>query len=164
MMPPAPESSQTLGRCGVWPGLHRLWSNDKNWHLFIKMAFFWGGGQNVGFKKKGSWKPNLGQSSRRRASWRCDRISAQGAAWWHPLRSRCLENYGLYKGNLEQCASWEDIEPGSLGFHFLSPRCFESLLMPFVAPEDGIRMNKMGMEWDRHYIVYKNCLFSKELF
>ena len=71
---------------------------------------------------------------------------------------------GLYKGNLEQCAIWKDIEPGSLGFHFLSPRCFESLLMPFVAPEDRIRMNKMGIQWDRYYIVYKNLPFSKELF
>lgn len=36
--------------------------------------------------------------------------------------------------------------------------------MPFVAPEDGIRMNKMGMETDRYYIVYKKLPFSKELF
>lgn len=102
------------------------------------MAVFFLGGQNLGHL------PCVGSVCfcffRRRASWRCDRISAQGAAWWHPLRSRFLENYGLYKGNLEQCAIWKDIEPGSLGFHFLSPRCFESLLMPFVAPEDGIRL------------------------
>lgn len=32
--------------------------------------------------------------------------------------------------------------------------------MPFVAPEDRIRMNKMGMEWDRYYIiVYKKIAF-----
>lgn len=52
-IPPAPESSQTLSRCGVWPGLHRLWSNDKNWHLFLlKWQFFLG--QNL-VPKKRSW-------------------------------------------------------------------------------------------------------------
>lgn len=50
-LPPAPESGQTLSRCGVWPGLHRLWSNDKNWHLFLlKWQFFLG--DKTWFQKK----------------------------------------------------------------------------------------------------------------
>ena len=124
-------------RCMTWSSSILVrWQN-----LWKKWQFFWG--QFFGSKK--IMARNLGNFTmllRRRASWRRDRICAQGASGWYRLRSRFLENYGLYKGNLEQRASGKDIGPGLLGSHFTPPSCFEMFFVSCSCHLSPWRWNK----------------------